>query len=54
MNPVFCLIQLLFYYPFFFFLLYMYLIFFLPIKNNVNITKIFSFFSNYIKNFKFY
>lgn len=49
MNSVFCLIQLLFYYPFFFFLLYMYLIFFLPIKNTINITKLFSFFLNYIK-----
>jgi hypothetical protein len=49
MNPVFCLIQLLFYYPFFFFLLYIYLIFFIPFKNTVNITKFFSFFSTYIK-----
>lgn len=54
MNPVFCLIQLLFYYPFFFFLLYIYLIFFIPFKNTVNITKIFSFFFNYIKKFEFY
>jgi len=53
MNPVFCLIQLFFYYPFFFFLLYIYLIFFIPFKNTVNITKIFSFFFNYIKNLNF-
>jgi hypothetical protein len=49
MSPIFCFIQLLFYYPFFFFLLYIYLIFFIPIKNTVNIANIFSLFPNSIK-----
>ena len=55
MNPIFCFIQLLFYYPFFFLSLYIYLVFFIPIKNKINIVNIFSFFSNSIKNkFDFY
>lgn len=50
MNPIFSFIQMLFYYPFFFFSLYIYLVFFIPIKNTVNITNIFYFFSKFIKN----
>lgn len=50
MSPTFSFFQLVFYYPFFFFLLYIYLVFFIPIKNSVNISNIFSFFSNYIEN----
>ena len=50
MSPIFFFIQLLFYYPFFFLSLYIYLVFFIPIKNTVNIANIFSFFSNFIKN----
>jgi hypothetical protein len=54
MNPIFSFIQLFFYYPVFFFSLYIYLVFFLPIKNIINITNIFSFFSNFLKkNFDF-
>jgi len=50
MSPTFSFFQLIFYYPFFFFLLYIYLVFFIPIKNSVNISNIFLFFSNYIEN----
>lgn len=50
MSSIFCFIQLLFYYPFFFFSLYIYLVFFIPIKNTFNITNIFYFFSNFLKN----
>lgn len=50
MNPIFCFIQLLLYYPFFFLSLYIYLVFFIPIKNTVNIANIFNFFFNFIKN----
>jgi hypothetical protein len=49
MSPIFCFIQLLFYYPFFFFLLYIYLVFFIPIKNTVSVANIFYLFSNSIK-----
>lgn len=49
MNPIFAFIQLFFYYPVFFCSLYIYLVFFLPIKNIINITNIFSFFSNFLK-----
>ena len=55
MNPIFCFIQLFFYYPFFLFSLYIYLVFFIPIKNTIHIDNIFHFFSNSIKNkFNFY
>lgn len=50
MSPIFCFIQLLFYYPFFFLSLYIYLVFLIPIKNTVNIANLFYLFSKNIKN----
>jgi len=49
MSPIFCFIQLLFYYPVFFFLSYIYLVFLVPIKNTVNIANIFYIFLISIK-----
>ena len=50
MSPFFGPIQLLFYYPFFFLSLYIYLVFVIPIKNTLNISNIFYFFLDSIKN----
>jgi hypothetical protein len=50
MSPLFGPIQLLFYYPFFFLFLYIYLVFLISIKNTFNISNIFYFFLDFIKN----
>lgn len=50
MSPFFGFIQLLFYYPFSLLFIYFYLVFIIPMENTVNITNIYSLFSNLTRN----
>nr|YP_009973827.1 hypothetical protein JAA01_pgp088 [Danaea sellowiana]QNH93795.1 hypothetical protein [Danaea sellowiana] len=49
MNSVYFVLQMCFYYPFFFFLLYIYGVFFVPIKNIISNNKYLLSFLSFIR-----